>query len=124
VAFAFLITIGTVFAYSRGMRPAIDYLADRRSRFTRRQLWGTIVRAVGYTAAALICGALVHRVARERFFAIRVGLVTGIVTGVGATVNRSDALGYSALSRRSFFQLQASELEFGRRGPDVGPGSH
>jgi hypothetical protein len=87
VAFAFLITIGTVFAYSRGMRPAIDYLADRRSRFTRRQLWGTIVRAVGYTAAALICSALVHRVAREWFFAIRVGLVTGIVTGVGATVN-------------------------------------
>jgi hypothetical protein len=78
VAFAFLITIGTVFAYSRGMRPAIDYLADRRSRFTRRQLWGTIVRAVGYTAAALICSALVHRVARERFFAIRVGLVTAL----------------------------------------------
>ena len=103
MAFAFLITIGTVFAYSRGMRPAIDYFADRRSRFTRRQLWGTIVRAVGYTAAALICGALVHRVARERFFAIRVGLVTGIVTGVGATVNRSDALGYSALD--SFFAV-------------------
>ena len=36
-AFAVLITIGQVFAYSRGMRPAIDYQASRRSRITPRQ---------------------------------------------------------------------------------------
>src|SRR5215472_259373 len=44
IAFALLITIGQTLAYSRGMRPAIDYVAARRPRLTRRQLWGTMVR--------------------------------------------------------------------------------
>jgi hypothetical protein len=86
-AFAVLITIGQVFAYSRGMRPATDYEASRRSRITRRQVWGTVVRTVGYTATALICSAFVHHVDHAWLFALRVGLVTGIVTGVGITVN-------------------------------------
>jgi hypothetical protein len=37
VAFAILITLGQIFAYTRGMRPAIDYVASRRYRLTRRQ---------------------------------------------------------------------------------------
>src|SRR5215469_14314454 len=37
IAFALLITIGQVVAYSYGMRPAIDYVAARRPRITRRQ---------------------------------------------------------------------------------------
>jgi hypothetical protein len=37
VAFAILITVGQVFAYSRGMRPATDYAANRRPRLSRRQ---------------------------------------------------------------------------------------
>ena len=86
-AFAVLITIGQVIAYSRGMRPAIDYQASRRSRFTPRQFWGTVVRTIGYTAAALICSAFVHHIEHAWLFALRVGLVTGIVTGVGITVN-------------------------------------
>jgi hypothetical protein len=73
--------------YSRGMRPATDYAASRRPRLTRRQFWGTAVRTIGYTAAALICSALVHHVDYPWSFAIRVGLVTGLVTGVGVTVN-------------------------------------
>jgi hypothetical protein len=85
--FAVLITIGQVIAYSRGMRPATDYEASRRSRITRRQVWGTVVRTIGYTAAALICSAFVHHVDHAWLFALRVGLVTGIVTGVGITVN-------------------------------------
>src|SRR6202047_4191804 len=32
IAFAILITVGQVFAYSRGMRPATDYAASRRPR--------------------------------------------------------------------------------------------
>jgi hypothetical protein len=36
---------------------------------------------------ALICSAFIHRVDHAWLFAIRVGLVTGIVTGVGITVN-------------------------------------
>jgi hypothetical protein len=86
-AFGVLITIGQVVAYSRGMRPAIDYQASRRSRFTPRQFWGTVVRTIGYTAAALICSAFVHHIEHAWLFALRVGLVTGIVTGVGITVN-------------------------------------
>jgi hypothetical protein len=84
-AFAVLITVGQVFGYSRGISPSMDYGASRRPRLTRRQFWGTVVRTFGYFSAALICSALVHRV--NWSFSIRVGLVTGIVTGVGQTVN-------------------------------------
>jgi hypothetical protein len=87
IAFGTLITLGQVFAYSRGMRPAIDYVASRRARLSRRQFWGTVVRTIGYIATALFCGALVHRPDHAWSFAIRVGLVTGLVTGVGVTVN-------------------------------------
>lgn len=86
IAFAFLITVGQVFAYSRGLRPATDYGASRRPRLTRRQFWGTVFRTLGYIASALICSALVHHVDHPWLFAIRVGLVTGVVTGLGITV--------------------------------------
>ena len=43
------------------------------------------MRTFGYIATALICSALIHHV--NWSFAIRVGLVTGIVTGVGSTIN-------------------------------------
>jgi hypothetical protein len=87
IAFAMLITLGQVFVYWRGNRPAIDYSASRRPRITRRQLKGTIVRTIGYTVTALICSALIRHIDHPWLFAIRVGLVTGIVTGVGITVN-------------------------------------
>ncbi|HEX2714259.1 MAG TPA: hypothetical protein VHM88_18860 [Candidatus Acidoferrales bacterium] len=87
IAFATLITVGQMFAYSRGMRPAIDYVASRRPRLTRRQFWGTVVRTLGYIASALICSAFIRHVDHAWSFAIRVGLVTGVVTGVGVTVN-------------------------------------
>jgi hypothetical protein len=87
MAFAILVTAGQVFAYSRGMRPATDYAAFRRPRITRRQFWGTVIRTVGYTVTALVCSTFIHHVEHPWFFAIRVGLVTGIVTGVGITVN-------------------------------------
>src|SRR5207253_10240111 len=87
IAFAILITAGQVLAYSRGMRPAMDYAASRRPRLSRRQFWGTVIRTVGYIATALVCSAFIHHVDHPWSFAIRVGLVTGIVTGVGATLN-------------------------------------
>ena len=86
IAFAVLITIGQIFAYSRGMRPALDYSAARRPRLSRRQLWGTVIRTVGYMVTALICSAFIHHVDHAWLFAIRVGLVTGIVTGVGGSI--------------------------------------
>lgn len=87
IAFAVLITIGQIFAYRRGMRPAIDYVAARRPRLTRRQFWGTVVRTVGYIASAVLCSAFIHHMEHAWSFAIRVGLVTGIVTALGAAVN-------------------------------------
>ena len=83
--FAFLIGVGQVFGYSRGISPTMDYSASRRPRLSRRQFQGTVVRTFGYCAAALVCGVLIHH--ENWFFAIRVGLVTGVVTGVGQAIN-------------------------------------
>lgn len=87
VSFAALITIGQVVAYSRGMRPALDYSASRRPRLSPRQFWGTVVRTLGYMVTALVCSAFIHHLENAWSFAIRVGLVTGIITGVGTTIN-------------------------------------
>jgi hypothetical protein len=87
LAFAFLTTLGQIFAYSRGTRPALDYTASRRPRLSRRQFRGTVIRTLGYIASALLCSFLVHHVNRPWSFAVRLGLVTGIVTAVGVTVN-------------------------------------
>ncbi len=86
IAFAILITLGQVFAYAGGIRPATDYAASRRPRLTHRLFWATVIRSVGYIVTALICSAFIHHVDHAWFFAIRVGLVTGLVTGVGGTV--------------------------------------
>ena len=85
--FAAFITVGQVFAYVGGVRPNMDYLAARRPRLSRRQLWRTVVRVVGYIVTALICSALVRHVEHPSSFAIRVGLVTGVVTALGTIVN-------------------------------------
>jgi hypothetical protein len=87
VAFAVLLTLGQVFVYSRGMRPAVDYGASRRPRLSRKQFGGAIVRTIGYIATALLCNAVVQRVEHPWLLALRVGLVTGIVTTVGITVS-------------------------------------
>lgn len=71
--FAALITVGQVFAYSRGMRPSIDYEASRRPRLTPRQFQGTLTRAIGYIATALICSLIAHRENHAWSFALRVG---------------------------------------------------
>jgi len=86
IAFATLITIGQIFTYARGIRPGMDYTVRRGPHLSRRQFWGTVVRTVGFIATALICSAFVHHVDHPISFALRVGLVTGIVTGVGQTV--------------------------------------
>jgi hypothetical protein len=85
--FAVLITIGQVVAYSVGMRPGLDYAASRRPRLTRRQLWGVIARTVGYIATALLCSAVVRQLDHPWSFAIRGGLVMGLVTALGTMVN-------------------------------------
>jgi hypothetical protein len=85
-AFAVLITLGQIFAYSRGIRPAMDYAATGRPRITRRHARAILLRTVGYTLTALLCSALVQHVDHAWAFAIRVGLVIGVVTGIGGAV--------------------------------------
>lgn len=87
LAFGCLATAGPVFAYWRGVRPAMDYVARRRPRITSRQLQATLVRTVGNLAAALLCSVLVHHLQHPWLFAVHLGLVTGLVTGIGITVN-------------------------------------
>jgi hypothetical protein len=87
VAFGILITAGQVVAYSRDMRPGMDYEAARRPRLTRRQFVGTVMRTVGYSAAALVCGIFAQHLEHPWWFAVRVGVVTGLVTAVGIIVN-------------------------------------
>jgi hypothetical protein len=86
IAFAVLITAGQVFAYLRGLRPATDYSMELRPRMSRRLFWGTVVRTVGYIATALICSAFIRHLDHPWAFAIRVGLITGLVTGIGVTI--------------------------------------
>jgi hypothetical protein len=87
VIFAVLITVGQIFAYSRGMRPGLDYSASRRPRISRRLFRGVIVRTVGYITTALICSVAVGGIDHAWALALRIGLVTGVVTAVGTTVN-------------------------------------
>lgn len=85
--FAALITFGQILAYSKGVRPSMDYSAVRRSRLTGRQIWSSVERTAGYIASALACSALVRHVDHPWSFAIRLGVVTGLVTTVGAMAN-------------------------------------
>ena len=87
VAFGLLSAIGQLIACARGVRSSMDYIANRRPRFTRDQFWATVVRAIGNIASALLCSSFVHHVDHPVLFAIRVGLVTGLVTAIGVTVN-------------------------------------
>jgi hypothetical protein len=86
LAFGFLSTAGQTIAYFRGMRPATDYAAKGRPSITRRQFRGTVVRTIGNLTAALVCSAFVHHLAHPWYFAVRVGMVTGLVTGIGITL--------------------------------------
>ena len=85
-AFAVLLTGGQILAYSRGIRPALDYAATRKPRITRRHARAILERTLGYTATALLCSVLVQHVDHVWLFAMRIGLVTGVVTGVGIAI--------------------------------------
>jgi hypothetical protein len=81
--YAVLLIAGQTIAYSRGVRPSLNYSATRRPRFSRLGAEATVVRTVGYFAAALLCSAVVRHIDHPWIFARRLGLVTGLVTGLG-----------------------------------------
>ena len=87
MVFGALLTVGQVLGYAQGVKPSMDYVASRRPRFTRRQFWGTVVRTFGYASAALVCNFLVRHVDHPWTFALRIGVVVGIVTAAGVAVN-------------------------------------
>ena len=84
-AFAAFITAGQLAAYTRGVRPTLDYEASRRSRITKTQFWAAVVRTIGYTAATFACRALIRH-ERDWAFALRIGLVIGLVTAIGTAI--------------------------------------
>ena len=60
---------------------------SRKPRLTRRQIWGVVLRTIGYTATALICSAAERHLDHAWLLALRLGLVTGLVTAVGIMFN-------------------------------------
>ncbi len=82
VTFATLLTGGQIAAYLYGVRPSFRYL-NSRPRYTRVLWLSTALRTIGYIAAALICSRLVRHVEHPWLFATRLGVVTGVVTGLG-----------------------------------------
>ena len=83
ILYGSLLTGGQVVAYSRGIRPSLNYSATRRPRFSRVGIQATLLRTAGYMAAALVCSAVVRHVDHPWLFALRLGLATGLVTGLG-----------------------------------------
>jgi len=83
VLYGVLLVAGQVIAYSRGVRPSLNYSATRRPRFSRLGVEATLIRTAGYIAAALLCSAVVRHVEHPWLFALRLGLVTGLITGIG-----------------------------------------
>lgn len=82
VIFAALSTVGQIIAYSRGVRPTMQYQAMARPRITGRQAMAALVRTVGYLLAALLSGLL----AQGKYsisFSLEIGLVVGLATGFG-----------------------------------------
>jgi hypothetical protein len=85
-AFGILITVGQIVAYSQGIRPSVEYVASRRPRVSRLLMLAAAARTVGYIAAALVCSAFVQHLEHPWILALRVGVVTGIVTACGTAL--------------------------------------
>ena len=83
VLYCILLTGGQVVAYAFGVRPSLQYTTSRGPKLTRVLVLSTVMRTAGYIAAALLCSALVRHVDHTWIFAARLGIVTGVVTGVG-----------------------------------------
>jgi hypothetical protein len=84
VLYAVLLTAGQLVAYLRGVRPALVYSAtSHQPIFKRLLVSSTVLRTAGYMGAALLCSAVVRHLEHPWLFALRLGGVTGLVTGVG-----------------------------------------
>jgi hypothetical protein len=83
LVYAALLTVGQVVAYSRGVRPSMRFMPASRPGLARTFFVTTALRTAGYIAAALACSVFVRHVEHPWLFASRLGIVTGLVTGLG-----------------------------------------
>jgi hypothetical protein len=83
ILYGILLTGGQVVAHAFGVRPSLQYTTSRGPKLTRVLVLSTVMRTAGYIAAALLCSAFVRHVDHPWIFAARLGIVTGLVTGVG-----------------------------------------
>jgi hypothetical protein len=83
VIYALLLTGGQLTAYIRGVRPSLLYSVSGHPLRSRVFLMPTVLRTGGYIAAALICSVFVRHLDHPWLFASRLGIVTGLVTGIG-----------------------------------------
>lgn len=82
IVYGALITLGQVLAYTRGVRPSLQYMTSR-PKVNRVLVWSTLARTAGYIVSALVCSVFVRHLEHPLLFATRLGIVTGLVTGVG-----------------------------------------
>src|SRR3984885_32970 len=87
ILYCVLLTAGQVIAYTGGLRPSLRSTMAPGVRIPRVFFWSTVLRTAGYIAAALFCSAIFGQVEHPWLFATRLGVVTGLVTGVGMAVS-------------------------------------
>ncbi len=80
IAYAVLLTGGQVSVYMRGVRPSLLYSTARRPLYSPVLIRAALLRTAGYFGAALVCSRLVRHVDHPWLFALRLGVVTGVVT--------------------------------------------
>ncbi|MGP0073898.1 MAG: hypothetical protein ACLPWF_18440 [Bryobacteraceae bacterium] len=83
IVYAALLTVGQVAAYVRGVRPSMRYIPSSLPNSNRVLLVTAVLRTVGYIAAAMACSVFVRHLDHPWLFSARLGIVTGLVTGVG-----------------------------------------
>jgi hypothetical protein len=80
--FGALATLGQMFAYQLGIRPAMDYQPNRFPRMTRRQIFAALLRTAGFAADGYISAALAHHRDHALMLGIDTGMTIGVVTAV------------------------------------------
>ena len=87
IIYGLLLTGGQVVAYMRGVRPSLRIVTPRGPKLAKVFVWSTLIRTVGYFVAAVICSVFVRHLDHPLLFASRLGIVTGIVTGLGMALS-------------------------------------
>jgi hypothetical protein len=82
IAFGSLSTLGQIVGYQVGIRPTADYAPAMRPRLTKTHLLAAVNRTVGYAVAAYLSELIGQQRARTLVFAVKAGLVIGVVTAI------------------------------------------